>query len=144
MLENSAELFENRNIMMRKLKKNGYETFMQEFREKHGGVIDKMIASVGEAEDKQQAASEVGSAFAGAVYDAFAKKGKVKGDVQADLNMFMIYYVFPAIQLTEDAQAITVCDGLKDAWNERFRERISYTTYDKLYDSFREKIFGIF
>ena len=69
----------------------------------------------------------------------------IKGRMQADINLFMIYYVFPAILLTGDEEADRLCTGMKEAWNARFSDtNISYTTYDKLYDSFNEKIFGMF
>ena len=60
-------------------------------------------------------------------------------------NFFMIYYVFPAILLSDDECAPCLCDGIRDSWNARFANtNINYTTYNKLYSSFRNKIFGIF
>ena len=65
--------------------------------------------------------------------------------VQTDLNFFMIYYVFPAILLTEHDDAKLIADHLCSRWGEKFKNsKIQYTDYDSLYVSFREKIFGIF
>ena len=65
--------------------------------------------------------------------------------MQTDLNFFMIYYVFPAILLTEHDDAKLIADYLCSRWGEKFKNsKIQYTDYDSLYVSFREKIFGIF
>ena len=143
MAENIESIFENKATMMRKLKKKGYEEFMESFREEHGHFFDDMLQQLKGADEQEKVARGIGSEFANRIFEAFAKKGKVRGAVMADLNLFMIYYVFPAIQLTEDEGAKTLCDGIRDAWNDRFGDHINYTDYDKIYDSFREKIFGI-
>lgn len=73
------------------------------------------------------------------------EKGKIDSAVQTDLNFFMIYYVFPAILLTEHDDAKLIADHLCSRWGEKFKNsKIQYTDYDSLYVSFREKIFGIF
>ena len=85
--------------------------------------------------------------FTDKVYDAYVspKKGKIDSAVQTDLNFFMIYYVFPAILLTEHDDAKLIADHLCSRWGEKFKNsKIQYTDYDSLYVSFREKIFGIF
>lgn len=57
----------------------------------------------------------------------------------------MIYYVFPAILMTEYKDAKIIADHLRDEWGRRFKDsKIEYTDYDSLYGAFREKIFGIF
>ena len=145
MLEHVEVLFEDKSAMMRKLKKTNYEENMTKFRETYKGYLEEMLGAVSTAEDADEAAKVVGTVFADRVFDAFAVKGKVKGAEHADLNLFMIYYVFPAILLTEDPNATTLCDGLKTAWNGRFKNtNISYTDYETLSNSFRNKIFGIF
>ena len=75
----------------------------------------------------------------------FEKRGKIKGNVQMDLNFFMIYYVFPAILMTQSDDAKLMADTLCETWGKSFKDaKIGYTDYDKLYESFKEKIFGIF
>ena len=62
-----------------------------------------------------------------------------------DLNFFMIYYVFPAILMTQSDNAKMMADTLCETWGKSFKDsKIAYTDYDSLYSSFREKIFGIF
>ena len=145
MLENIELIFTDQEQMLKKLKKSSYEANMERFRREQGHFIDEMINTVKEAEDKDAASSVVGKAFADGVFDVFSVKGKINGRKQADMNFFMIYYVFPAILLTNEECADSLCTGIKDAWNSRFRDtNISYTDYDSLYNAFRNKIFGIF
>ena len=131
--------------MLRKLKKVSYEANMEKFRSEQGHFIDEMIHTVRDSDDKEAAAKSVGDDFANGIFEAFSKNGKINGRKQADMNFFMIYYVFPAILLSGDDHATLLCDGIRDAWNARFRDtNINYTDYDSLYNSFRNKIFGIF
>ena len=144
MLDNIERIFTDLELMLRKLKKLSYEENMKRFREEQGHFIDEMTAFASAAGDKTAAAAEVANTFCDKVFDAFSKGGKMKGRKQADLTFFMIYYVFPAILLTENECAALICDALRDAWNKKFGTNISYTTYEKLHSSFRNKIFGIF
>ena len=85
--------------------------------------------------------------FAESVEHEFAssKNGRISGPLQLDLNFFMIYYVFPAILMTEHEDAVLIADQIRDEWGNRFKDsKIQYTDYDSLYGAFREKIFGIF
>ena len=145
MLGQVEVLFEDRAAMMRKLKKNSYEDNMKRFRDDHGKIIDEMISAIKESDDSTASAERVGADFADKIHDAYMVNGKIRGADQADLNLFMIYYVFPAILLTGDTCAPSLCEGLKKAWNNRFKNtNISYTDYETLYDAFRNKIFGLF
>ena len=145
MLENIEVIFTDLELMLRKLKKSSYEQNMNRFRQEQGHFIDEMIGYVKSSEDMGEASKTVGEAFAEGVFNAFSDKGRIKGRKQADMNFFMIYYVFPAIQLTNEECAKPLCDGIVNAWNAKFRDtNISYTDYDTLYGSFRNKIFGIF
>ncbi|MCR5733333.1 MAG: hypothetical protein K6G22_01890 [Lachnospiraceae bacterium] len=145
MLDHIETIFNDLEYMLRKLKKASYEANMKRFRGEQGHFINEMIGYVKDAEDPEAAVSEIGRTFADGVFGAFSNKGKINGRRQADLNFFMIYYVFPAILLTDEPCADSLCTGIKDAWNGTFKDtNISYTTYQKLYDSFRTKIFGIF
>ena len=72
------------------------------------------------------------------------KRGKIDGRTQIDLNFFMIYYVFPSVLRFGENGTVTA-DGICNVWRKRFKDgEINYTDYDTLYNSFREKIFGIF
>ena len=139
------DIFTGYKRMIMDLKKPSYEANMKEFRGERGQFADDMLKHVKASPDKAAACAELGKAFADEAHEVFSRVGRIKGRMQADINLFMIYYVFPAILLTGDEEADRLCTGMKEAWNARFSDtNISYTTYDKLYDSFNEKIFGMF
>lgn len=145
MLDQIADIFDQREEMLRKLKKKSYETNMKSFREQHGHYFREMMDYMREAEDKEAACDEIATAFTDAVREKFAINGKIKGRLQADLNFFMIYYVFPAILMTENEYAEQTTKTLCEKWGTTFKDsKIGYTTYDELYKGFKEKIFGIF
>lgn len=145
MLEQAVSIFDGMQVMLRKLKKASYEVNMKEFRKRHGHYFTEMTEYVQDREDKKEAAQEVSHLFIKAVEEGFGEKGKIKGTAQADLNFFMIYYVFPAILLTGNEQARLLADTLCSIWGDTFKgSKIGYTDYDTLYKSFREKIFGLF
>ena len=159
MLEQVVSMFDDYENMLKKLKKKSYEERMKGFREKYGHYFTEMTAYVenavkglGEeaeesamAEKKNAACMEIADTFIKAVQEKFQVNGKMKGRTQADLNFFMIYYVFPAILLTEHESAKEIADAICNLWGASFKDsKIGYTTYDSLYGAFREKIFGIF
>lgn len=147
MLDHVEKIFADMKPMMKKLKKASYKVNMEAFIENHGHYFREMTEYMENASDKETAAKELEVDFTDKVYDAYVspKKGKIDSAVQTDLNFFMIYYVFPAILLTEHDDAKLIADHLCSRWGEKFKNsKIQYTDYDSLYVSFREKIFGIF
>lgn len=147
MLENSSVIFEDMKNMMKHLKKKNYETNMARFLQQYGHYLKDMTDYVEMASDKEVAAKEVAVCFVNEVEQKYvsARKKRVPSAIQADLNFFMIYYVFPAILKTEHEQCKTIADSICNEWGVRFRDsKIGYTDYETLYNSFREKIFGIF
>lgn len=147
MLEQAAAMFDNRRELTKRLKRKKYEENMEVFRSEYGEVLAEMTAHTESAADKEAAAGEVAAAFTDAVHNAFAspKNGKIKGYLQVDLNLFMIYYVFPALLLTEHEDANLIAEAICKAWNKRFSDcNIRYTDYETLLEGFRNKIFGIF
>ena len=115
MPENIELIFTDLELMLRKLKKPSYEANMNRFRSEQGHFIDEMIRYVNDSDAPEKAVSEIGEMFADGMYSAFSVNGKMKGRKQADLNFFMIYYVFPAILLTNDGIAESLCDSIRDA-----------------------------
>lgn len=147
MLENIAGMFDNMKDMMRKLKKKSYEVNMEQFLDANGHYLKEMTEYMDSAEDKEKAARAIAVSFVDEVEGRFAsgKKNKIASYLQADLNMFAVYYVFPAILKTGHEDAKTIADAVCSEWGARFKDsKIGYTDYDTLYASFREKIFGIF
>ncbi|MDE7332537.1 MAG: hypothetical protein K2O16_09915 [Lachnospiraceae bacterium] len=145
MLEGVEKIFEEMQPMMKKLKKASYEKNMLAFREKHSHYFWEMTDYMNQAEDKEKTAKEIAVSFVDKVEKNYARKGKIGGRIQADLNFFMIYYTFPAILLTGSEYAKMIADALCGEWGARFKDsKIGYTDYDTLYKGFRDKILGIF
>jgi hypothetical protein len=144
MLENVEKIFDGMQNMMKKLKKDSYQKNMMEFRSRNHIFLLEIVEYMEKAEEKEKAATEIADKFVNQIAKHFSNRGKIKGNIQVDLNFYMIYYVFPAILLTESEHAILLADAICSAWGSQFKEsKIKYTDYDKLYASFHDKIFGI-
>lgn len=145
MLNQVENIFDNMVPMLKKIKKKTYEPRMKEFRENYGHYFTEMTEYMDSREEKDKAAEEIAETFVGAVKSHAEVKGKIGGRKQVDMNFFMIYYVFPAILLTEHENAKDIADAICKKWGKTFKDsNIGYTTYEKLNGSFRNKIFGIF
>lgn len=146
MLKGIETIFDNKERMLSHLKKKSYEKNTKIFLEQNEHYFREMAEYVGEAEDKENAAAEIGECLAQAVKERFAgKRGTINTRTQVDLNFFMIYYVFPTILGMRDVQSEVIAEGIRTVWTKSFKESsIQYVDYDTLYKSFREKIFGIF
>ena len=148
MLEQAGTMFDNMEAMMYRLKKKAYKERMGEFREKNQDILAEMTELVERAEESErdEMAAQTAKAFADAVEARFAKRGKISGRSQMDINLFMIYFVFPAILLTQSEYAGLLADAVRDEWRGRFRDsaQINYTTYEEIYSTFQEKFLGLF
>ena len=145
MLNQVESIFDDMIAMLKKIKKKTYEPRMKDFRERYGHYFTEMTEYLDSMEDKEQAAQDVADAFVAAVKSHAEVKGKIGGRKQVDMNFFMIYYVFPAILLTEPENADDIDKAICKKWGKTFKDsNIGYTTYEKLNESFRNKIFGIF
>lgn len=144
MLQRVESMFADMAPMLKGLKKKNYEINMKTFREKNNEFFFEMVEQL-KFENKEAVARHISNSFVSAVKQIFEKRGKISGKVQMDLNFFMIYYVFPSILMTQNDNAKLMADTLCEAWGNSFKDsKIGYTDYDTLYESFKEKIFGIF
>jgi hypothetical protein len=145
MLEQIETIFSDMKQMMQKLKKASYQANTEAFTKQYGHYFVEMSDYMEAAGDKEEAASELSKTFIDAVENKYKVRGRVKPATQSDLNLFMVYYVFPSILKTGNEQeAKILADKLCADWSKRFKgSRIRYTSYEKLYDSFNEKILGI-
>lgn len=144
MLNQVETMFDDMEKMIKKLKKKQYEENMENFMTAYEAYFLEMETYMSE-NDPQTAAKEISQVFVDAVKERYEVKGKIKGYVQAELNLFMIYYVFPTILKRDHEHAKLLADTLCETWGSSFKDsKIGYTDYDSLYKSFREKIFGIF
>ena len=145
MLDHVENIFNNMPEMLKRLKKASYAERMERFRDEHGHFFREMTDAVELAEDRDAQAAEIAAAVTAAAEERFAVRGKIKARTQTDMNLFMIYYVFPAILMTRSACADQVAQAVRDGWSQRFKNsNIGYTDYESLLGSFNEKIFGIF
>ena len=140
------EMFDKMYPMTEGLKKKAYETWMEEFREKHKEILKEIIESVEKAQEREEKALEIAAVFADAVESKFSKRGRISARKQVDINCFMIYYIFPAILLTQSDYAVMMADAIRDTWKVRFKNssHLEYTDYNTIHGSFNEKIFGMF
>lgn len=139
-------MFDDMEAMMDRIKKKIYRERMEIFQKKNADTLKEMTGYVENAEDKEKAAAEVAAALADTVAARFGKRGKISGRSQMDINLYMIYYVFPSILLTKSECAETLADAIRDEWRGRFRDsaQMNYTTFEELCGNFQEKILGIF
>lgn len=146
MLEQAGTMFDNMEAMMYRMKKKAYKERMEQFREKNGAVFKEMTEYAEQAEERDKAAAQVAKALADAVEARFAKRGKISARSQMDINLFMIYFVFPAILLTQSECAVPLADAIRDEWRGRFRDsaQLGYTTYEEISSTFQEKFLGLF
>ena len=146
MLEQAEKMFDNMERMLYHIKKKVYKERMEQFREKNQEIIAEMTGLVEQATDREAVAAQVAEALADAVEQRFAKRGKIGGRSQMDINLMMIYYVFPAILLTQSECAVLLADAIRDEWRRRFRDsaQMQYTTFEELCSNFQEKFLGIF
>lgn len=146
MLQGIEKMFDDKKEMLKHLKKKSYEENTKSFLVKHGHFFTEMAEYTAQAADKDTAAEEIGQCIVDAVKPHFVnKRGKIDSRTQADLNFFMIYYVFPSILKASEEDGRIIADGVRNVWSRSFKDgEIRYTDYDTLYNSFHEKIFGIF
>lgn len=147
MLIGIGSMFDNMEDMLKRLKKKNFEENSKQFWRKNMNYFFEMTDYVGAAEDKEAAAKIVAKILADEVETKFAAgaKKKISSGLQADINFFMIYYVFPSLLKTQHDDCRMIADCICAEWKSHFKNSdIGYTDYDTLYNSFKEKIFGIF
>ena len=144
MLERVEEIFDDMPEMLKQLKKASYEKNMNEFRRKYGHYISEMLSNTEQSFPSADGAKEAAVTFVNAVETRFVRKKKIIPRIKADITFFMTYYVFPAILLNENEHSALLAQSLCEEFNSRFQASLRFTDYDSLYNSFQEKLFGIF
>ncbi len=145
MLDNFETVFDNMQVLMKRLKKKKYEENMIRFREVNGHFFTEMMELMEESGGSKDKASEIAQVFMEAVKKKFTKWGRIPGYAEVNLTFFTIYYIFPAILLTESPHSIMVADAIQESFRELFKNsNIQYADYQTIHDGFNEKILGIF
>lgn len=138
-------LFKDMKIMIKGLNKKKYERNTDAFRKEHGEFFKILIESVENSDTPEKEMDETAAFFVESVIKLFSVKGKIAAVTKIDLNCFMVYYVFPTILFTQSPVSEKIADAILRQWKTKFKNsNMSFTTYDKIHDSFNEKIFGIF
>ena len=106
-------MFDDMEAMLYRIKKKVYKERMAIFCEKNADTLREMTGFVEQAENKEEAAAQMATAFGDMVQDRFGKRGKISGRSQMDINVFMIYYVFPSILLTNSECARILADAIR-------------------------------
>ena len=135
---NVEKLFEDAGQLSKVNNKKAYEANIEMFKSNRYELLNDLV----DADDSQLQSQA--KQLCEDVTAAFKKFGKVRGGDLMNLNYFMIFYVFPAIQQNEEKEkSIRICDILRDTWNQHFKSNISYADYDTLLEGFQTKIFGV-
>ncbi len=145
MFEQAAGMFDDMERMLDHIKRKVYRERMELFQKKNAQLLSEMTGFVEQAKDRDEAAAQAAKALADAVEARFARHRRISGRTQMDINLMMIYFVFPAILLTGSECAVPLADALRDEWRGRFRDsaQLDYITYEKLVTTFKEELFGI-
>lgn len=134
-----AEMYADENAMLKGINKKSYAAQMKYFCETYGPVLD-MLLDAAESDGPRAAAEQL----AKSVQEAFSTKGRIPAYIQADLNVFTVYYVMPALALTENPLHSELIDAICAVWEKTFRwGKIGYASYETISDSFRNNFLGI-
>lgn len=131
--------------LLKKLKRKVYEENMVYFRKTYGALLEDMVHLVAQDEQPERVANELAEELIQGVRERFAPKGRVGANTQIDLNLFMIYYVFPGLLFIPGENASLLAETICQKWRASFaKSEIRYFPYEEIRDGFKEKIFGIF
>ena len=133
------KLFDDYEILLTGFNRAKYIKNMQVFKEKYNDALTELYRN----------SKEEYRSFCEAVYKRYSFLGKVGKMKKKDLNLFMIYYIFPSMLLkgednAEKEMAHTGCDSLLKTWNSVFDTDISYLEYPVILEGFNDKLFGVF
>lgn len=144
MLENVSVVFAEKDMYLKKMRRVTYENNMENFEKNYAEFFEEVFAKVASATDKQAVAEEIGESFASQMRSAFVTKKRIPTQLAMDLNLMMIYYVFPSFLRTNNPDATVVADAFKKKWNEVFECSIDYADYATIREGFSNKLFGLF
>ena len=145
MLERMPSLFDQyeKKLVFSAHKRKTYEAYFEAFCKEHGKLLSEMTDFMSEREDKETAADEIAMRMVDVVNEKYRKWGHVSAKRRTDLGFYLIYYVFPALLLTEHPDAKLLADHIRDVWNREMKEKISYADYETIRQSFQDKLLGM-
>ena len=81
-------IFENQNILMKRLNKKVYEKYMDMFRERYGDIIDEYLVQLANSDAPEQSAETIAKTVVDQIFDKFSKRGKLKKTVMMEKELF--------------------------------------------------------
>lgn len=134
-----SEMYTDANTMLKGINKKSYAANMKDFREVHGLELISLLDIA-----KKDGFNAAAGQLVDSVKEDFAVKGKIPAYVQADLNVFTVYYVLPALAMTDDPSSTSLIDAICTVWERTFhRGKIGYAPYETILDSFQRSFLGI-
>ena len=109
MFDQTSSMFEGYRSRLKKIKKKTYEERFAAFLSEYSTCFDDMTQYIKGREDTEVAAAEVANIFAENVFSEYGTGGKLSASDKTDLSLYMIYYIFPSILKTSDANAGLLC-----------------------------------
>ncbi len=138
------QMFEEREIYLKKLKAESYETNTDTFIGRYGSIIDGMLAELAGSDKPDEDMDGISSDIATKVKSQYEKRGRIKMDVGMDLNFMLIYYFFPYLLDKKDETADRFAQIFRDRWNKVMGCNISYAPREDIAAGFKKKLFGFF
>ena len=132
-------MYAEANTMLKGIHKSSYAANMERFRQVYAGQLHGLLAAA-EQDGPQTAAEQLVESLK----SGFSVRGKIPACVQADLNAFTVYYVLPALALTEDPLRFGLIDAICGLWPKAFRRStIHFASYETILNSFQRSFLGI-
>lgn len=147
-LQAVAALPEQAQSCLKGFKKNTYAASFETYMDENRALWDSFHALFSSAEDITGTAGEVADCLVKTVEEALAdKKGRIgKEQLQLDINLYMVSYVFPAILSCQEYpknnnNAVKMADVICAKWKEAFpKYSISYTDFASIQGGFKQKL----
>lgn len=135
MQKHGKQIFSDCDYFLKRFNEDDYKYNMNLFRKKWNDTLIQTIA----AHSYEDASLE----FVQQVKKVYTRFGRISKARKRDLGLFMIYFLFPAILLTECEGAKIFCDVLLDTWNRELDTSIVYMDYEEIAAGFNDKLLGM-
>lgn len=132
-------MYAEANTMLKGIHKSSYAANMERFRKVYAGQLRELLTAA-EQDGPQTAAEQLVESLK----SSFSVRGRIPARVQVDLNAFTVYYVLPALALTEDLPCFGLIDAICGLWPKAFRRStIHFASYETILNSFQRSFLGI-
>ncbi len=138
-------IFEDMEMFIKNLNKTRYDTNFQTFYEKHNVFFSSLLSAIENSDNKEEVSNDISMRFIEAVRSTYGnKKGVIKSYFLADINMFMVQYIFPSIMKVESEYSLLLVESLRENWSATFKgSNLQHTTFETIFSGFKNKFLGI-